>query len=225
MKSEETPATFDEAYFRTAYRDYARQNPKRKLDFYESIAQQARGGKTSTLLDLGCGLGAFLGHLRSGDPTKQAWRLVGTDVSEFAIARNQLVIPDVEFYVRRIEEEPLDGLKADIVTAFDVLEHLDNPDRAAEMIRSTLRPGGSLVLVVPVYDGPLGPLVTLADHDATHLQRKSRTWWLDWTARFFEVTDWLGMYRGMTPWRYYAHLPSRRWRRWSPAILVAARRP
>jgi SAM-dependent methyltransferase len=218
------PPRFDENYFQTAYRNYQRQNPTRKLAFYESIVQQARNGQPSTLIDLGCGLGAFLGHLRSGDPLNQTWRLVGTDVSEYAVARNQLAFPDVEFYVRGIEEEPLKDVQAEIVTAFDVLEHLERPERAAQMIHGILRPGGLFVLVVPVYDGPLGPLVRFVDHDTTHLQKRSRTWWLDWTARFFEVTDWMGIYRGPTPWRSYAHLPSRRWRRWAPAVLISARR-
>jgi SAM-dependent methyltransferase len=225
VTSEHSPARFDQAYFQTAYRDYQRQNPIRKLAFYESIVQGARNGQPTTLIDLGCGLGSFLGHLRSGDPLKQSWTLIGTDVSEYAVIRNRLTHPDVEFHVRGIEEEPLVATQADIVTAFDVLEHLEVPDRAAQMIQGILRPGGSIVLVVPVYDGPLGPLVTFADHDTTHLQKRSRAWWLDWTARYFEVTDWLGVYRGMTPWRSYAHLPSRRWRRLAPAILITARRP
>lgn len=224
MTPEQAP-TFDEAYFRTAYRDYQLQNPSKKLAFYESIVQRARQAESTTLVDLGCGLGAFLSHLRSGDPTSQAWRLVGTDVSEFAVAHNQQAIPGVEFHVRHIDERPINGLQADIVTAFDVLEHLEVPDRAAEMVHSILRPGGVFVLVVPVYDGPLGPLVNWADRDATHLQKQARAWWLDWTARRFEVTDWQGVYRGMTPWHTYLHLPSRTWRRWAPAIIISARRP
>ena len=60
MTSQQMPARFDDAYHETAYRDYLRQNPIRKLALYESIVQQARYRQPPTLIDRGCGLGVFL---------------------------------------------------------------------------------------------------------------------------------------------------------------------
>jgi hypothetical protein len=80
------------------------------------------------------------------------------------------------------------------------------------------------VFVVPVYDGPLGWLVRRLDKDPTHVHKMPRNFWLEWAARTFEVVEWLGTYRYLTPLGVYVHFASRRLRRWSPAVAVAARR-
>src|SRR5262249_3361336 len=109
-------------------------------------------------------------------------------------------------------------------TSFDVIEHIPDLDSTRRSIYSLLKPGGIFVFVVPVYDGPLGWVVHALDKDPTHIHKTRRTFWLDWAAASFEVLEWQGAFRYMTPFGVYLHYPSRILRRGSPAIAVVARR-
>ena len=216
---------YGEAYYAETYRDYFSQNPMHKLEFYRSIAEKHMPDRVPIrVLDVGCGLGGFLACLRKSDPERSKLLLTGVDVSEFAIATNASTYPDENFEVRSAEDLAGIGPTFEIVTAFDVLEHLDHPDKAAQAISERLTPDGTLVLVVPVYDGPLGPIVKLLDKDESHVQRRSRHWWLDWVTIHFATTGWLGIFRTLTPWGHYIHLPTRAFRQLAPAILITARK-
>ena len=216
---------YDEAYYSTTYRNYFRQNPAHKLEFYRSVVERyTTPRRPSRVLDIGCGLGGFLACLRQSDPERNRWDLTGVDVSEFAIATNASTYPEEEFKACSAEHISELGKTFDLITAFDVLEHLQWPDEAASAIGSCLTDDGTLVLVVPVYDGPLGPIVKLLDKDETHVQLRSRQWWLDWANEHFTVTSWLGVFRMLTPWHQYVHLPTRALRRIAPAILIIARK-
>lgn len=214
---------YGEAYFASTYRDYFRQNPPHKLEFYRSIVEQnLPSQKPIHVLDVGCGLGGFLACLRDRDPDRSRFILTGVDVSEFAIATNESAYPEESFKVCEADQVADLGRTFEVVTAFDVLEHLPDPYKAASAISRCLSEGGTLIFVVPVYDGPLGPVVRLLDKDDSHLQLRSRQWWLDWTARNFKVTGWLGIFRTLTPWHQYVHLPTNALRNVAPAILVTA---
>ena len=217
--------TYDEAYYATTYRDYFRQNPAHKLEFYRSVVEQHLPSRRPTrVLDIGCGLGGFLACLRASDPDRTRFDLAGVDVSEFAIATNSSTYPDEKFSVCPAEGIEGLGQTFEIVTAFDVLEHLPRPDDAAAAISKSIVQDGAVILVVPVYDGPFGPVVKLLDKDESHLQLQSRQWWLDWTDRHFTVTGWQGIFRTLTPWGQYVHLPTKTLRRVAPAVLITARK-
>jgi 2-polyprenyl-3-methyl-5-hydroxy-6-metoxy-1,4-benzoquinol methylase len=217
--------SYGEAYYSTIYRNYFRQNPAHKLEFYRSIVEGHTPLRRPTrILDVGCGLGGFLACLRRSDPERTRWDLTGVDVSQFAIATNTSKFPDEAFEACAAENILELGKTFDVITAFDVLEHLDSPDSAASAIASCLSDHGSLVLVVPVYDGPLGPIVRLLDNDESHVQLQSRQWWLHWISKHFEVTGWQGIFRMLMPWGQYVHLPTHVLRRVSPAVLITARK-
>jgi hypothetical protein len=91
-------------------------------------------------------------------------------------------------------------------------------------VAGALAVGGIFLFVVPVYDGPLGPVVRLLDKDPTHVHQKSRAFWLGWASRRFTVLDWWGLTRYLLPGGLYVNWPSRLARRVSPAIAVVARK-
>lgn len=208
---------FEREYFETVYRDYARQNPPRKLRFYRSLVERvAPGDRIPRILDIGCAFGAFLSAL---DP---AWRRFGTDVSQFATDRAAEAVPDARFARADIHEIPFAG-PFDIITAFDVIEHIPSLEDVAAAVRSMLVEEGHFVFVVPVYDGVTGPLIRVLDKDRTHVHRRSRDFWLGWVRENFDLLDWCGMYRYLIPGLGYAHFPTRLWRRFTPAIAVIAK--
>jgi SAM-dependent methyltransferase len=205
-------------YFEKVYRDYAAQNPKRKLAFYAALVRAAAGNATSPrLLEIGCGPGFFLEAAGAG------WDRFGTDVSEWAVGEARRRVPEATIAVAPAEAIPFAGAFR-AVAAFDVLEHLENPEAAVASVASKLEPGGALVFVVPVYDGPLGPVVRYLDRDPTHVQKRSRHFWLSLAGRHFSVESWRGVFRYLPPWRRYMHFPTRSLRRFAPAIAVTCRK-
>ena len=208
---------FERDYFEKTYRNYARQNPPRKLRFYRGLVEGAAPrDHAPRILDIGCALGAFLSEL---DPS---WERCGMDVSQYAIDRAAERVPRATFARAGIAEIPFPGA-FDIITAFDVIEHVPSLEDAARGVRSKLRPDGAFLFVVPVYDGPTGPLVHLLDRDETHLHKRSRAFWLEWAREHFQIVAWWGLVRYLLPGGYYVHLVTRPFRRWTPAIAVLTR--
>ncbi len=209
---------YDRSYYETRYRDYARQNPPRKLDFYAALAERAVSGVARPrVLDIGCAFGLFLRRL--GD----RWDRTGVDASEYAIGRARETVPGVRFEISPPGEIPVEG-PFDLVTAFDVLEHVPELDEAFAWIARNLAPQGEMLFVVPVYDGPTGPLVRRLDRDPTHVHKEGRSFWLQAAARHLRVVDYQGVFRYLIAGRFYAHVPARVLRRCSPAIVCRSRR-
>jgi SAM-dependent methyltransferase len=202
----QTELTFDATYFETAYRNYAAQNPDRKLGFYRSLLDPT-GGR---ILDLGCAFGGFLRGLGA------QWDRYGLDVSAYAL-RNAAG----KITVASAETQPFNG-EWDAITAFDCLEHVPDLDAVARHF-TQLKPSAQFVMVVPVYDGPLGWLVRLLDRDETHIHKRSRQWWLDWVGQHLQVESWQGIFRYLVG-GYYIHWPTRWFRFAAPAIVVVARK-
>lgn len=102
------------------------------------------GGAPRRLLDVGCGTGTMLQYLaRYGQPQ-------GIDIDPAAVAfcRQRGVTA-----VQQVAPGPLPFAAAsfDLVTALDVLEHLDDDRAMIREVYRVLRPGGLFLLSVPAY--------------------------------------------------------------------------
>jgi SAM-dependent methyltransferase len=112
------------------------------------------------LLDVGCGTGAMLRDLeRYGTAT-------GIEAEDAAV---RLCRERGLTGVQRAEAPPLpfEDESFDLVTALDVLEHVDDDLEVMREIERTLRPGGLTLLSVPAY----GFLWGLQDEVAHHKRR------------------------------------------------------
>ena len=208
---------FDKVYFETAYREYERQNPPKKMEFYRQlVCRVTKSLSKPRVLEIGCAFGKFLSTL---DPN---WDLYGIDVSEYAVNQARKKLPDAHLFACDATEIALEET-FDVIAAFDVMEHIPDLERLAESIASRLTPSGCFIFVVPVYDGFLGPIIHYLDKDTTHLHKDSRHFWLTWVNRHFHVEQWYGVLRYLLPWGQYIHWSSRSARRWTPAIVVIAR--
>lgn len=208
---------FDAEYYRRNYPDYARQNPPRKLHFYRGLAEDALVDVAHPhVLDIGCAFGAFLGAL------PDHWMRHGVDPSAHAIGAARSAVPGAHMTVGSADAVPLSG-PYDLITAYDTLEHVEDLDRVAAELKRLLTANGKVIFVVPVYDGPTGPIIHALDRDPTHVHKRGRDFWLDWANTRFSVVNWQGIYRYLIPGGYYAHIPTQRLRAYTPAIAVTCR--
>jgi SAM-dependent methyltransferase len=206
---------FDEAYFKHC----VAKNSPRALHFYaRTVERHLTSGSPRRIHDVGCAFGCFLGSL---DPS---WQIFGSDMSEFAVARAARENPRGVFKVARADAGQVFDEPFGVVTAFDVIEHVPDPDAVARSVIEQLADGGCFVFVVPVYDGLSGPLIHLLDRDPTHLHKWPRQRWLDWTESRFVLVEWRGILRYLLPGGYYVHLVTKVFRHHTPAIIVAARK-
>ena len=208
-------------YFDQVYRDYELQNPERKLDHYLDRIDARTSSGPKDLLDIGCGLGSFLARAAHRHPD---WTFFGTDIEAEAISQTGGRLPEGTIVQASAEQTPFAAGSFDIITAWDVFEHVPDLGAVASSVSQMLRPRGLLVFVVPVYDGVTGPVIRRLDKDTTHLHKWSRQDWVDWATSRFGDVEWHGLLRYLVG-RTYLHIPTVRARRHTPAILVSCRRP
>ena len=95
-----------------------------------------------SLLDVGCGYGLFLDHIKDRVPNIAGIEL-DPKVAEYARTTYGLTIDTVP-----VEDYQTDQT-FDVVTMCDVLEHLHEPIEILESCRKLLNPGGVLMIQVP----------------------------------------------------------------------------
>ena len=210
--------SFGKEYFSSAYRDYEKQNPMRKLLFYKKLVERVLPrDKPARLLDIGCAFGAFLSYLNP------SWTRLGMDTSEYALRDALRRAPGAFFMAADAAFFPL-NCAANAVVAFDSLEHIKNLDLASIGIKRMLLSRGYFIFVVPVYDGPLGSVIRLLDHDTTHIHKQPRAFWLKWAETHFDVCEWQGIFRYLFPVGVYLHVVTKTLRQYASAIAVIARK-
>jgi SAM-dependent methyltransferase len=118
---------------------------RRKIlaSFLEDICRRVTD-RPPRILDVGCGTGANLLMLSQyGDAE-------GVDVSEDALAFcRERGLEKVK--LGAAEKLPYDDGTFDLVTALDVVEHLDNDLAGLREMQRVLRPGGHVLLFVPTF--------------------------------------------------------------------------
>lgn len=132
-------------------------------------------GRPERMLDLGCGTGMFLE--RQGGRR----RTFGLDFSRQALSftrrrgLERLVCADSQVL-------PFRDVIFDIVTAFDLIEHVDRDDLLVSEVHRILRPGGILLSTVPVHPA------LWSEHDvALHHKRRYRRREFE---RLFDPAKW-----------------------------------
>lgn len=94
---------------------------------------------TKTVLDFGCGSGSLVKYLLSN-----GYKAFAYDKSE--IIKKYLASQSIPFY-EKLSEIPNNYF--DVVTCFDVIEHVTNPNMLIQNIKRKIKKGGILVLSTP----------------------------------------------------------------------------
>jgi len=114
----------------------------RLLSNFESFRSNGR------ILDIGCGQGDFLFSAK-----KHGWNAYGSEYSDAAI--KLCAERGLEVIKEPISELSFGNEKFDVVTSFEVIEHIQTPNHLFQTVRSLLRPGGLFYLTTPNFDSIL----------------------------------------------------------------------
>ncbi len=140
---EEIAAYYESFWFETGAEHWRRDNG-RHLRIRQEIARLLGAARGLRVLDVGCGAGVLTSELcRYGEVT-------GTDLSAPAVAFASVMEPRARFVAGRFQEVDL-GLNFDLITMFDVLEHVPLEERPQlfERLDALLGGRGWLVLTTP----------------------------------------------------------------------------
>jgi len=131
--------------------------------YHWAVASLPARGK---LLDVGCGEGVFVNHAR-----KAGFEAYGIDFSRESIdAGKQLYNLDSLFTGTLQEVQEKTRIQQfDVITSFEVLEHLDDPRAFLREISLLLKKDGSLVVSVPFRNK--WPVREFNDYPPHHLTR------------------------------------------------------
>lgn len=133
---------------------------KHKIRWYSAIRKILKYKKSGKLLDFGCAYGYFLKY------AKEYFDVYGFDISHHAVAVAKTVVGPERVKECDISNGIPFDFKFDIVTAFEVLEHVPNQQKALEDIYNSMNPGGFLFIEMPLKCGK-SPNI-FKDKDVTH---------------------------------------------------------
>lgn len=152
---------------------------RKHLDiFLEQMLSMLETTEPGSVLDAGCGEGFVVDRIAQRHPE---WRLSGVDLSDEAIAYAKTHFGERAFFRKgSVYKLPFSDRSFDTVICSEVLEHLDDPNRAVAELKRVAR--GHVLITVPhepyfQWLNTLGRRLGL-NPDAGHVNF--------WTARTFE---------------------------------------
>jgi len=121
------------------------------------------------LLEVGCGRGAFVELAAS-----QGYEVHGVDVQTRSLDAARRRVPRASFDLLDVERESPTGA-FDIVTAFEVVEHLEHPVDVVTRLAGCLVQGGKFVISLPSIErGPFFTRLSAVDFPPHHLTMWTR---------------------------------------------------
>ena len=131
---------------------------------YQLRIAQATLGKGIRWLDVGCAYGFLI-----EEAEKYSVEAIGTDISAYALRQH----PPVRDHLLQAEASclPFQDSSLDVVSAFDLLEHLVDPVRALREWKRILRPDGLLFLSTP-------DPCTFNRKEPTHVSERPPSFWI-----------------------------------------------
>jgi SAM-dependent methyltransferase len=116
-------------------------SPDARWGFRKVAIEQYK--KSGAILDLGCSSGSFLQYMG-----KESWKLHGIEMSAEG-AREAEATTGAQVFTGDILDAPFPNESFDVITCFDVLEHLYNPRAILARVGEWLKPGGIFYVLVP----------------------------------------------------------------------------
>ncbi len=153
---------FEDRYFEGYYKgigDFSQKRDRELANWFRGIfeyinkyyALKERKGKS--LIEFGCATGVASSILRDW-----GWEVTATDISDYAVRKAAKNHKGIKFLVHDMETAFI-GTKFDLALAFDVIEHLPNPEKGIKNVYNLLKLGGAVIFTTPndyhhVYNDP-----------------------------------------------------------------------
>ena len=137
------------------------------------------------VLDVGCAFGTFLKVARD-----RGWQPSGVEVSQYssAAARKRW---GLDVFTGDLSDAPLDNESFDLITFWDVIEHVLDPRRALERAWRLLRPGGCVLVTTDNFDCFISSLGSLAYRASIgHLKFPVERFFIPHNACYFTPATW-----------------------------------
>jgi 2-polyprenyl-3-methyl-5-hydroxy-6-metoxy-1,4-benzoquinol methylase len=142
-------ALYGESYFHNddsgtvGYTNYIRDEANIRKTFQRRLKRVERFAQPGRLLDVGCAAGFFLSEAQA-----RGWEPHGLDVSSFAAhyTRDRFGIPAQQGSLLDLDYP---DASFDLVTMWDVIEHVPDPAAHVDRIARLLPPGGHFALATP----------------------------------------------------------------------------
>lgn len=112
------------------YKKHTSKNPLQKFllnNFYKIIFSELQEIKPIHILDVGCGEGFTLERFRKKSIGK---KIEGLEYSDAAISLGKKIYPHIKIVKGTIYDMPYKDNSFDLVTCLEVLEHLQEPEKA-----------------------------------------------------------------------------------------------
>ncbi len=126
-----------------------------------------RDGQPRQILDVGCGTGTMLQHLTHFGQAQG----IDTDAEAVAFCRERGITQ-----VRQVDDPPLPfpDNAFDLITALDVIEHIDDDAGMLRELYRITRPGGRFLFSVPAYPFLWGPQDEISHHKRRYVAAQIR---------------------------------------------------
>ncbi|MCX6783820.1 MAG: class I SAM-dependent methyltransferase [candidate division WWE3 bacterium] len=123
-------------------------NDKKTEDYYKDSLKKFAYVKPylnleSRILDFGCAVGHFAGVCKN-----KGYSVAGFDISEYAASQTATSY-DIETKSGALNKDLFAENYFDVITCFDVIEHIPNYIETLKIIKTWLKPGGHIFITTP----------------------------------------------------------------------------
>jgi len=142
--SQKIPSVEELSNFYNGYGQYEYVSPITISRYNELIDQFESYRETNNILDIGSGTGVFLEEAK-----KKGWNVYGTEYGDdkVKIGEDKGINMEVGVFDPKNYQ-----VKFDVITSFEVIEHINNPQEEIRNISSLLRTGGMFYLTTPNFN-------------------------------------------------------------------------
>lgn len=141
-----TPQELEEHYKQYGRNDYL--SPVTIKRYNELLDRMERFRKTGKLLDVGCGIGYFLEEAK-----KRGWEVYGTEYTDEAV--KICLEKGIHMHIGMLDPENYELESFDVITSFEVIEHINNPVEELNNFNTLLRKGGLVYCTTPNFNSLL----------------------------------------------------------------------